>query len=99
MPKRILGVDRALMMLCRVARKYWRFYSPVRDQIAKASFCVECNRKVKYVEVDHNPRIGSRPRTIEEFPAWWNKMMFGPQQGLCKPHHSAKTKKERKPNE
>lgn len=97
MTKRILGADRALMLLCRQARKYWRFYSPVYKQVKEISRCSICNdgKKIK-VEVDHFPALGARPRTIEELPEWWNRLMFGPQQGLCKSHHREKTKKERK---
>lgn len=94
--KRITGIDRALMMLIRQARKYWRFYSPIRLEVRKERYCVECKKKVVFVEVDHNPPLGKRPRTIEEFPNWWNRLMSGPQEGLCTLHHKKKTNKERK---
>ncbi len=95
--KRILGVDRALMMLCKQARKYWRFYSPIYKAVKALSTCSVCanGKKLSYVEVDHEPPLGSRPQAIEELPDWWNRMMYGPQTGLCKKHHTEKTKHER----
>jgi len=94
--KRILGLDRALMFLCLQARKYWRFYSPTYKQVKALGTCSVCadGKKVS-VEVDHEPPLGSRPRTINEFPDWWNRLMSGPQTPLCKKHHEAKTKNER----
>ena len=85
------------MLLCRVARKYWRFYSPTYAKVKELSVCADCggDKKTK-VEVDHFPALGKRPRTIEEFPSWWGRLMNGPQQGLCKNHHLEKTKRERK---
>lgn len=96
MKKRILGIERALMFLCKQARKYWRYYSPVYKEVRASLFCIECRKKVKYIEVDHNPALGARPRVIEDFPDWWNRLMLGPQFGLCKVHHTEKTKRERK---
>ena len=92
---RIKGADRALMLLCRQARKFWRYYSPVYQEVKNKSYCESC-KKTTSIEVDHNPRLGSRPRTIEELPNWWNRLMFGPQEGLCKKHHLEKTRSERK---
>lgn len=96
MKKRILAEDRALMMLCRQARRYWRYYSTIYKGVKESSYCIVCCKKVKAVEVDHDPRLGSRPRTIDEFPDWYKRLMGGPQFGLCKEHHLAKTKKERR---
>lgn len=85
------------MLLCRQARKYWRYYSPVYKKVKEISECSDCNNgKKKIIQVDHFPALGPRPRTIEDFPDWWNRLMTGPQHGLCKIHHSQKTKKERK---
>lgn len=94
---RIKGEDRALMMLCRQARRYWKYYSTVYKTVKEISKCNICNDgKVQKIEVDHFPALGPRPRTIGEFPDWWTRLMTGPQFGLCIPHHREKTKQERK---
>jgi hypothetical protein len=94
--KRIIGDDRALMMICRAARRYWEFYSSARKQVLKDSHCNKCGFKVGYVEVDHEPPLGSRPRKFEELGDWMNRLFYGPQQGLCKEHHAEKTRAQRK---
>lgn len=94
--KRILGNDRIIMFLCKSARRYWNFYSESRKQTEKDSHCNMCGHKVKEVEVDHNPPLGPRPRNIEQFGDWLNRLIYGPVQGLCIPHHRAKTAEERK---
>lgn len=95
MTLRITGVDRSLMFLCKAARKYWAYYNPAYKDIKKAGICNGCGKYVGWVEVDHNPPLGSRPRTIEEFADWWNRLHYGPVVGLCKKHHLEKTRIER----
>lgn len=94
--KRILGNDRALMMLCKQARRYWEYYSPAYKQTKEDSHCNVCGYKVDWVEVDHNPPLGKRPYTFNELADYLNRMFFGPVQGLCKKHHKEKTTIERK---
>lgn len=93
--KRILGNDRALMMLCKQARRYWEYYSPAYKQTKLESHCNQCGFKVPYVDVDHFPPLGPRPRTFDDLGDYLNRMFFGPVQGMCKQHHDAKTKDER----
>jgi hypothetical protein len=83
------------MMLARQARRYWRYYSPIYQQVKKDKYCLECERKVKFVEVDHIDPIGARPHTTEEFGVWLEKLLHSSQAGLCKKHHLEKTRRER----
>lgn len=95
--KRVVGDDRALMLLCIQARKYWRFYSSIYKQVKGIAKCEICaDGKKKEVEVDHFPALGPRPRTIKEFADWWERLMFGPQRGLCHKHHKEVTTQQRK---
>lgn len=92
---RVRGEARAMMMLCRRARQYWRYYSPLYKQVKDESYCTECDKKVKKVDVDHSIPLGKEPRYVSQFGDWLNRLFFGYQIGLCKRHHKKKTKKER----
>ncbi len=92
---RILGVDRALMMLCKDLRRRCFQYRPEIKDILKESICTVCAKKVPEIQADHIEPVGARPHFIQDFPEYWNRMMFLPMQGLCPVHHKIKTKFDR----
>lgn len=92
---RIVGIDRALMMLCKDIRRRCFQYRPDVKTIVKESICVVCKKKVDSVQADHIEPVGGRPYTIEALVDYWQRMMFLPMQGLCKAHHREKTKRDR----
>lgn len=90
---RIRGIDRAIMMLCRDARRRWLQYGENRKGLEEK--CARCSKKG--VEIDHVIPLGKRPRQFDEYMINWLKRMFyGTCVILCKKCHIKKTKRERK---
>ncbi len=90
-------------------RRLWLFYSAVRrdtlenakrqviDGRTRIKFeCASCHklRPKKEVEVDHIHGLISF--TYDNMGEWTKQLFFGPQQILCRPCHSAKTKEQAK---
>lgn len=92
---RIFGTDRALMMLCKDARKRWMQYATNRKVALSFTKCFICGKNPP-TEADHEPPIGPRPRSTHEFSAWVTKLFHGPVNGVCRPCHLKKCEVERK---
>lgn len=89
---RIRGTDRALMMLCRDARRRWLQYGENRTD--KNLPCVKCNAVP--TQPDHIKALGARPRDTKQFSTWLEKMFYGKCQPLCKECNRKKANDERR---
>jgi len=93
---RIRGNDRALMMLCRDARRRWMQYGENRGK--KPDVCPKCEMNAPK-QSDHIIPLGGRPRDSVEFKdlgPYLTKMFNRKCQWLCEVCHKKKTHKERK---
>jgi len=91
----LLGKIRSAM------RNIWR-YSPSHRNAIKAAnhggefMCPHCAKSwpIQLATPDHEPPLGSF--TLETLGDWTNRLFYGPVTVVCKPCHSAITKKQRK---
>jgi len=93
--KRILGNDRALMFLCRDARRRWMQYGENRKEAKAQERCNDC-LQAPSTEYDHVVPLGPRPRITHSFGDWLESLFYSKCQGLCKKCHDKKTKNERR---
>lgn len=90
---RIKGIDRAIMMLWRDARKRSMQYCP-NMKLPKDASCVKCDKVAE--QMDHIIAIGARPRVEEEFGTKLKRMLRGKTQPLCRKCNMEKAKIARK---
>ena len=90
---RITGIDRAIMMLWRDARRRSMQYCP-NMKLPKGAVCVKCGKPAE--QMDHIKAIGARPRTEEEIPPKLKRMLRGKTQPMCRDCNRLKANLERK---
>lgn len=91
--KRIHGNDRAVMMLCRDARRRWMQYGENRKGLP--DMCAKCGWR-QGEQRDHIIPLGPRPRVPHGIGEYFEKMLYTRCQNLCKNCHRRKTNEERK---